>query len=77
MALRFSFFDRVLGISPQVVGCRLLSPFIRMVEFTNSQLGQYYSLARLMSSLSASVRRTALSARRFLDVSPFNTTGRE
>jgi hypothetical protein len=48
--LRFSFFDRVLGISPQVVGCRLLSPIVRMVEFTISRFGQSYSLARLMSS---------------------------
>src|ERR1700728_3621087 len=51
MALRFSFFDRVLGVSPQVVGCYLLSPIVRMVEFTISRLGQSYSVARLMSSL--------------------------
>src|SRR5271165_4766922 len=53
MALRFSFFDRVLGISPQV-------GWLTSVEI--SRLGQYYSLARLMSSglRVSGVRRCAL-----------------
>ena len=77
MALRFSFFDRVLGMAPQLVWLSSVESFqFEQWKFTISRLGQYYSLAGRMSSPSASIRRTALSTQSFLDVSPFNTTRR-
>jgi len=48
MALRFSFFDRVLGISPQVVGYRLL----RSPDWANITPSQdWFPLCRQVSGV--------------------------